>query len=316
MTTADISQLTRVITEVTECPHQHTRLLKGRLQGTISGSRSDNFSVAAIRYTEPVAITTDPRRGKVVVVLPLAPVLVDAGATRWAGSAPFFVSSDRPTTFRPAPGSGAVSFSFDSDKFAERLAAAGARSTAKQREVFCHGESRTLDGGDALRGVLTELCGLLECDSVDRMPDVFLESALFSALAMGLRSQIEWNRVQVPSERYADEAKQWINAHLSDSLCVDDIARAVSLSSRHLNSIFTRHVGMPPSQYLRKRRLERLREILTNPPFSTLTIRAAAKLVGTPHLGRMAADYAKQYGEPPSHTLARAYGSELTMNSM
>lgn len=310
MTTSDISQLTRVITEVTECPHQHTRLMPSQLQGSISGWRSANFSVAAIRYSQPVAITTDPRRGKVVVVLPLGAVRVDAGATRWVGSEPFFVSSDQPTTFCPAPQSGAISFSFDADAFTERLEAAGVRSTARQRMALCHGESRMLDGGNALRGVLTELCGLLGCDSGDRMPESFIESALFSALAMGLRSQFEWPQVQVPSERYADDAKQWIDAHLEQSVCVADIARAVSLSSRHLTTTFHRHVGMSPAQYLKKRRLERLRDVLTNPPSGTLTIRSAAKLVGSPHLGRMAADYARQYGEPPSHTLARSYGIE------
>jgi AraC-like DNA-binding protein len=172
-----------------------------------------------------------------------------------------------------------------------------------------------LDGGNALRGVLIELCGLLGCDSVNRMPEGFIESALFSALAMGLRSQFEWQRVQVPSERYADDAKQWIDAHLGESVCVADIARAVYLSSRHLNTTFNRHVGMSPAQYLKKRRLERLRDVLTNPPSGTLTIRAAAKLVGSPHLGRMAADYAKQFGEPPSRTLARAFGIESALTT-
>lgn len=92
----------------------------------------------------------------------------------------------------------------------------------------------------------------------------------------------------------ADPARLWQLAEL---------AHECGASVRALQEGFARHVGMPPSHYLRAARLRRVRADLVAADPTEQTVSDIAMRWGFLHLGRFAAAYRREYGELPSATL-------------
>lgn len=89
----------------------------------------------------------------------------------------------------------------------------------------------------------------------------------------------------------------------AEQLGTPDVAEAVHLSVRALQAGFRAHLGCTPMAYLRRMRLERVRESLTDGSAASVT--DAALRWGVPHLGRLAGDYRAAFDESPSETLRR-----------
>ncbi len=67
---------------------------------------------------------------------------------------------------------------------------------------------------------------------------------------------------------------------------------------------------MSAARFLRRYRLKKARELLTDPEQAAeLTIAAVARRVGLPHPSRFAAAYAAEFGEQPSDTRAATLGT-------
>jgi AraC family transcriptional regulator of adaptative response/methylated-DNA-[protein]-cysteine methyltransferase len=62
--------------------------------------------------------------------------------------------------------------------------------------------------------------------------------------------------------RAIEAARQYLDAHLDESITLDRLAREVHLSPHHLQRTFKRQVGLSPRRYVEARRLERLKERL------------------------------------------------------
>jgi AraC-like DNA-binding protein len=101
-----------------------------------------------------------------------------------------------------------------------------------------------------------------------------------------------------------------MNAHGDNPMSVGDIAAACGLSVRTLHRAFIREFQTSPVQFLKRRRLERIRaDLLAAAPGTTVT-RAAFER-GIAHLGRFAREYFAAFGESPSDTLRRAGAARL-----
>ncbi len=85
---------------------------------------------------------------------------------------------------------------------------------------------------------------------------------------------------------------------------VATLAAEVAVSVRSLQAGFAHTVGQPPMKYLRRVRLERVRDELTQAPPGTTTISQTATRWGFTHLGRFASEYRGTFGELPSAFLA------------
>lgn len=112
-------------------------------------------------------------------------------------------------------------------------------------------------------------------------------------------------RTQLPdlAPRAVRRAREYIEAHLSEAITVNDIAAAAGLCVRSLQAAFLRHTGDTPMAFLRERRLEAVqRELRVARPGTTVT--DVALRYGFGHLGRFAKSYARKFGEAPSATLA------------
>jgi AraC-like DNA-binding protein len=84
------------------------------------------------------------------------------------------------------------------------------------------------------------------------------------------------------------------------------LARSVAVSGRCLQDGFARSVGVPPTQYLRAVRLDRVHDDLRSADPHTATVSQIAGRWGFVYLSRFAAAYREKFGERPSETLRHA----------
>ncbi len=100
-------------------------------------------------------------------------------------------------------------------------------------------------------------------------------------------------------------ACEYMYAHSNEALTIQQIADALGVGPRHLQSAFRDVTGMTPREKLAEIRLEHVRSKLMAPEPET-TVTNVALNCGFVHLGRFAAIYRRRYGESPSETLRRA----------
>ncbi len=87
-----------------------------------------------------------------------------------------------------------------------------------------------------------------------------------------------------------------VEAHLATSLSVADIAKVAGLSHNHLTRLFRARTGSTVVAYIRRRRMERARHLLTA---STLSVTAVAAAVGIPDLQAFNKVCRRELGESP-----------------
>ncbi|MDN5856999.1 MAG: AraC family transcriptional regulator [Pseudonocardia sp.] len=109
-----------------------------------------------------------------------------------------------------------------------------------------------------------------------------------------------------PERRVITEATDFIEAHLSERITLDMIARSVHMSVRSVQQAFHDELCISPVAYIRERRLSRAREELTDAlPTDGVTVTRVAQRWGFNHLGSFSVDYRRRWGESPSETLRR-----------
>lgn len=107
-------------------------------------------------------------------------------------------------------------------------------------------------------------------------------------------------------------AVELMRADLAYPWTVAELAVATAVSARGLHEGFRRTLDTTPIAYLRRLRLEKVREeLVVAPPGSTSVTDIAARW-GFAHLGRFAAAYRREYGERPSDTMRAASAPAAT----
>lgn len=81
-----------------------------------------------------------------------------------------------------------------------------------------------------------------------------------------------------------------IDAHLRDIGNIDDLARNVGVSSRHLNRLFVRQFGLSAAEFLREKRLMRARRLLESTDYLVKEIGAQVGLPDPHHFSNMIRD--------------------------
>lgn len=128
-----------------------------------------------------------------------------------------------------------------------------------------------------------------------------LRVALVDGLVAGLAVP---GAADTPQETVVRRAARLIEEHCAEPLGTPDVAEAVHLSVRALQAGFQAHLGTTPMAFLRRARLERVRDSLSDGSAASVT--DAALRWGVTHLGRLAGDYREAFGEAPSETLRRS----------
>ena len=113
-------------------------------------------------------------------------------------------------------------------------------------------------------------------------------------------------RIRPDSRRRAvARAREFMEANLAEELTLADVCRVVGVSRRTLMDGFREQVGLSPMRYLKLIRLNRVHEALRRGGAVTTKIVDVANAVGFWHMGQLARDYRKLFGELPRETLAR-----------
>ncbi|MFC6669640.1 AraC family transcriptional regulator [Marinobacterium aestuariivivens] len=103
---------------------------------------------------------------------------------------------------------------------------------------------------------------------------------------------------------YLARTADFIHRNAQESISIEDIENTAGVSRNKLYNDFKKYFGEPPTAYLKRIRLERVREdILQDHGYENIS--GIAMKWGFNHLGRFSADYKKQFNESPSETLQR-----------
>ncbi len=105
--------------------------------------------------------------------------------------------------------------------------------------------------------------------------------------------------------RAMNRALEFIEASADDAPTIEMICAAAEASWRTLDYAFRERFDLTPKQYLTATRLRRVRRDLMRSG-SELPISEIAAYHGFWHMGKLAADYRRQFGELPSETVKRS----------
>jgi AraC-like DNA-binding protein len=131
----------------------------------------------------------------------------------------------------------------------------------------------------------------------------FLMSSLLMIQPSTYRKQLT-RAAAPPGRRAVRQALDYMERHLSEPLTMTDVAGHVGVSVRSIQQGFHDELGVTPMAWLRERRLQRVREELTDAEAGDgVTVTVVAERWGFNHLGSFAVLYRKRWGESPSQTL-------------
>lgn len=103
-------------------------------------------------------------------------------------------------------------------------------------------------------------------------------------------------------------AQEWIEANLTETIGVEEVASAAGVGVRSLQKSFKRVHGCSPHEFMTRRRLESARQMLVAATADD-TVTAIATRLGFFELGRFSQRYRQHFGEAPSMTLGRRDGT-------
>jgi AraC-like DNA-binding protein len=135
-----------------------------------------------------------------------------------------------------------------------------------------------------------------------------MEKALIKGLILSQPNNYSSELADLSQSRcpeYLLKAKQFINEHASDEIDLDEVGRAVGVSRFKLHDDFKKYFGVTPTVYLKRFRLEAVRQALMEGGCNE-NITAVAMRWGFNHLGRFSSDYKKLFSEVPSKTVERS----------
>ncbi|WP_175558587.1 helix-turn-helix domain-containing protein [Arthrobacter sp. ok362] len=285
-------------------PHQ------GTLDGTVNGLRARAVSLVFVAYGSGVTIVSPPSGRRVLVVIPLGPMLVESCGNQWVANTPFALSSHHQTKMVPDPQRGALVGGVDAESLESYLVATSNRPLVKPISLK---SSVPLQLSTPLMVTQTwlEACRQLD-QGLPAESAPWLENILLATLSAGMAPFLEASFAPLPTKGgpgYVEQACRYLQQHLSENVRIDDVAAAVGISTRQLHAAFQDHIGRSPAQVLRDMRLARVRQRLeARGGPKDITVAGVANDAGFAHLGRFSAYYTEKYQESPSTTLQRLRG--------
>lgn len=106
------------------------------------------------------------------------------------------------------------------------------------------------------------------------------------------------------ARRILDRAREYIEAHLHETIQVTSICRYTGANPRSLERIFAREMGVSPQQYVKARRFNAVhRHLIAADMEQGISVTDVALNHGFSHLGRFAREYRRYFGKSPRETL-------------
>ncbi|SDS37650.1 helix-turn-helix transcriptional regulator [Pseudomonas oryzae] len=202
-----------------------------------------------------------------------------------------------------------LTYSDDCEKFIVKLPAAFLDKACSDNQWRRPGEGIRFTPRHALSELegFTGLLGLVcdEAESEHAIPQIQEQYAriIASKLLALLKNNISFDPLSGnPSfERIA----QFIEDNLKQDISLEQLAQLARMSPRSLYALFEKSTGTTPKNYIRQRKLESIRQRLSDPRTTVRNVTEIALDYGFLHLGRFSETYKNAFGELPSDTLRR-----------
>lgn len=163
------------------------------------------------------------------------------------------------------------------------------------------------------RQLVRRLVKMAEQEDMSPIAMAELEQAIVVAFLFGNRHtfiELLTSRPTAVAPWQVRRAEAFIEANWSRAILIEEVAAACDTSVRNLFHTFKNSRGYTPTEFLRKVRLSRAREMLTNPSNET-SVTHVALTCGFANVGHFAKHFRRQYNEVPSTTLNRAKAKRL-----
>ncbi|WP_394688459.1 AraC family transcriptional regulator [Hoeflea sp.] len=155
----------------------------------------------------------------------------------------------------------------------------------------------------ALQGMLSIAC-TPQLPGKNLMMPAFEDAFFASVLHLhqsDMSNAIKDGAVSAACPRAVRRAERYIESHLAEPICIEDLAQAAGVSARSLFDAFKRFRQVSPMRYVRFQRLLHVQKVLRSAD-PAIPIAEIAAEWGFGHPGRFASEYTRHFGETPSQT--------------
>ncbi|GAA0574163.1 AraC family transcriptional regulator [Actinomadura livida] len=295
----------------------HAREPDVPLNGLVNAVGVGAVTLVWVRYGGGgVIVDTPPTEGHFAMCAPIAPMGVEYQATKSRDTAggSLVLSHDEAMRMTPDPLLGCLVIATSTGRLADHLAGQlGRRHTPPLR-------FHSVDGPAILPSSIVErtwrhVCGVLDHVTAEEEGQLHplaarnLEESLLTAVLLGLPHTATERLAEAPPRaphHLAGAIREWIEAHHDRPIGVVDIATAVGIGVRQLQTICQDQWGLTPTQLLRGVRLDHARTALIEARPGPRTVTDVAGAAGYVHMSRFAAHYRQRFGETPTQTLRRS----------
>jgi AraC-like DNA-binding protein len=156
-----------------------------------------------------------------------------------------------------------------------------------------------------IQNLLTLVCDEAETPGSLLQVQERYERILGSKLLSLLHNNVDRVSVQEHLSSF-EHLIHYIDEHLTEDIDIVRLMRVAIVSERSLYTLFERHAGTSPKDYVRQRKLERVHAVLCNSSHACRSVTEVAMDYGFLHLGRFAESYRQRFGELPSATFKRS----------
>lgn len=284
-----------------------------KLETRINAAYLPNMYLSALAYDGFVEIAAPPDRGDYAVQIPLSSALeVRTGnISQPIGRGRAAIGSPgRGQIIRSTPECMRLAISIGRDAMVKQLSALIGDAVD---EPLVFAPMMALDDPN-----VSSIVGLLEwaVAELERSPSLldnrlaatqfeqFLATALLLAQDSNYRQRLEVPNGSDVCVRSVKRAADYMEANADRPITLSDLVAISGTAGRTLYKHFRLSKGTSPMAYLRRVRLQKVREQLLHDN-GVKTVTEAAARWGFNHLGHFSADYHRCFGETPSSTLRR-----------
>lgn len=172
--------------------------------------------------------------------------------------------------------------------------------------IFPEGAER--EGLTPLLSALPDCIYIKDAEQIDRMTSLFgqLASSFLgnasdeerSIKANGLFFEIFYRCLRLcrgaqeeedthPVNPIARDAYEFINEHYTEDCSLSRIADALNVSPNYLHSVFSKHIGLTPLQYVTQKRMERAKKLILGGELTMLEIALALGFCSQSHFNKI-----------------------------
>ena len=138
---------------------------------------------------------------------------------------------------------------------------------------------------------------------LDTQTSMQIEAEITEAMLKLLEEQEAQTPYFTKSEKIALEIKQRLFKHMDGKMCINDLAKDYTISTKSLQNAFRSLFDISPHTFTRLLKLNLVHHELIHSSASENSVQSIARKWGFVHMGRFSKYYAELFGENPSHTL-------------